>query len=76
MDIIRYAITRPVAVISAVLLVVLFGLVALNRIPIQLAPDVSRPVITVQTNWAGALRSTSNGILSIGKKRPFQVSTI
>lgn len=54
MDIIRYAITRPVAVISAVLLVVLFGLVALNRIPIQLAPDVSRPVITVQTNWAGA----------------------
>ena len=32
----------------------LFGLVALRTIPIQLAPDVNRPVITVQTLWPGA----------------------
>ncbi|WP_424947595.1 efflux RND transporter permease subunit [Candidatus Spongiihabitans sp.] len=54
MNIIRTAIDRPVAVIAAVLLVVLFGLVALQTIPIQLAPDVNRPVITVTTNWFGA----------------------
>lgn len=36
------------------MLVVLFGLVALTTIPIQLAPDVNRPVITVTTNWFGA----------------------
>ena len=54
MNLIRSAIERPIAVIAAVLLVVLFGLVALTTIPIQLAPDVNRPVITVTTNWFGA----------------------
>jgi HAE1 family hydrophobic/amphiphilic exporter-1 len=53
-NLIRLAIDRPIAVIAAVLLVVLFGLVALAAIPIQLAPDVNRPVITVTTNWFGA----------------------
>ncbi|MCP5150145.1 MAG: efflux RND transporter permease subunit [Ectothiorhodospiraceae bacterium] len=54
MNLIRLAIDRPIAVIAAVLLTVLFGLVALRTIPIQLAPDVNRPVITVQTLWPGA----------------------
>ena len=54
MDFIRTSIDRPIAVIAAVLLVELFGLVALTTIPIQLAPDVNRPVITVTTNWFGA----------------------
>ena len=54
MNIIRNSIDRPIAVIAAVLLTVLFGLVALEAIPIQLAPDVNRPVITITTNWYGA----------------------
>ncbi len=54
MNLIRTAIDRPIAVIAAVLMVVMFGLVALQNIPIQLAPDVNRPVITVETTWAGA----------------------
>ncbi len=54
MNIIKLAIDRPIAVISAILLVVLFGMVALSRIPIQLTPDVNRPVITVTTEWFGA----------------------
>ncbi len=54
MNLIKAAIERPVAVVAAVLLVILFGLVALKSIPIQLAPDVNRPVITVTTNWFGA----------------------
>jgi HAE1 family hydrophobic/amphiphilic exporter-1 len=54
MNIIRAAIDRPIAVVAAVLMVVMFGLVALENIPIQLAPDVNRPVITVRTNWPGA----------------------
>ena len=54
MNLIAAAINRPIAVISAVLLVVLFGLVALRTIPIQLAPDVNRPVITITTEWFGA----------------------
>ncbi len=54
MDIIRQAIQRPTAVIAAVLMALLFGLIALQTIPIQLAPDVSRPVIQITTQWSGA----------------------
>ena len=54
MNIIRLSIERPIAVISAVLMTVMFGWVALQTIPIQLTPDVNRPVITVQTIWPGA----------------------
>ena len=54
MNLIRLAIERPVAVIAAVLMVVMFGLVALHLIPIQLTPDVSKPVISVRTPWPGA----------------------
>lgn len=54
MDLIRIAIDRPIAVIAAVLMTVLFGLLALSRIPIQLIPDVRKPVIQVQTTWGGA----------------------
>ncbi len=54
MNLIRIAIDRPIAVIAAVLMVIMFGLVALETIPIQLAPDVNRPTITVQTIWPGA----------------------
>ncbi|MEM7406597.1 MAG: efflux RND transporter permease subunit [Pseudomonadota bacterium] len=54
MNLIRVSIDRPIAVIAAVLMVVMFGLVAFQTIPIQLIPDVNRPVITVDTNWYGA----------------------
>lgn len=54
MNIIRIAIDRPIAVISAVLMVIMFGLVALNTIPIQLTPDIRKPVLTITTTWPGA----------------------
>lgn len=54
MDLIKVAISRPTAVVAAVLMAVMFGYVALTTIPIQLAPDVNKPVITVTTNWFGA----------------------
>lgn len=54
MDLIKSSIERPVAIIAAVLMVVMFGLVALNTIPIQLTPDVRKPIISLQTYWPGA----------------------
>ncbi len=54
MNLIRIAIDRPIAVVAAVLMVVTFGLVALEMIPIQLAPDVRKPVISISTLWGGA----------------------
>jgi HAE1 family hydrophobic/amphiphilic exporter-1 len=54
MNLIRASIERPIAVVAVVLMVIMFGVVALQTIPIQLSPDVNRPVITVRTNWFGA----------------------
>ncbi len=54
MNLIRLSIDRPVAVISAVLMVIMFGVLALTQIPIQLTPDVRKPVISLQTIWPGA----------------------
>jgi HAE1 family hydrophobic/amphiphilic exporter-1 len=54
MNLIRQSIARPTAVIAAVIMAILFGFVALQTIPIQLAPDVSRPVIRISTSWPGA----------------------
>ena len=54
MDPIRYAIERPIAVVALVVMAVLFGLLALSRIPIQLAPDVRKPIVVVETAWPGA----------------------
>jgi HAE1 family hydrophobic/amphiphilic exporter-1 len=54
MDLIRLALDRPTAVIAAVIMVVTFGIVALETIPIQMTPDVRRPVIVITTSWPGA----------------------
>ncbi|MEL6518882.1 MAG: efflux RND transporter permease subunit, partial [Pseudomonadota bacterium] len=54
MNPIRFAIERPVAVLAIVIMAVLFGAIAVTRIPIQLAPDVRKPVIVITTAWPGA----------------------
>jgi HAE1 family hydrophobic/amphiphilic exporter-1 len=54
LNLIKLAIERPIAVIAGVFLIVLFGGVALQTIPIQLIPDVQKPQITVETIWPGA----------------------
>ncbi len=54
MDPIRLSIDRPIAIIAAVLMAIMFGALALSRIPIQLTPDVRKPVIEVATTWPGA----------------------
>ena len=53
MNLIGHSIARPRAVIAAVLMVTMFGALALRSIPIQLTPDVARPVIIVATTWRG-----------------------
>ena len=54
MKLIELAVKRPVAVLSVVLMVVLLGWLALQIIPIQLTPDVRKPMLIVQTSWPGA----------------------
>ncbi len=54
MDPIKYAIQKPVTVMVGVILLVLFGLISLFKLPIQLTPNVDKPEITVTTTWEGA----------------------
>ncbi len=53
MDLVKGSIARPVTVSVCVLLVVMFGMIGVNAIPIQLTPNVDRPIVTVETRWAG-----------------------
>ena len=54
MNLIRAIVLNPVKVTVGVLLVSLFGVVSLLRMPLQLTPEVNRPTISVQTRWPGA----------------------
>ena len=54
MNLITFFVSSPVKVSVGVLLVSLFGAVALTRMPMQLTPEVQTPTITVETRWPGA----------------------
>ncbi len=54
MDPVKFAISKPVTVTVGIILVVLFGLIGLTRLPYQLTPSVEEPEITVTTTWTGA----------------------
>ncbi|MFM7739373.1 MAG: efflux RND transporter permease subunit, partial [Planctomycetota bacterium] len=47
-------IENPVKVCCGVILIVLFGLLAIFQMPIQLSPDVERPQVSIETVWPGA----------------------
>jgi len=48
------AIKFPVTVIVGVIIALLGGFLAFNRIPVQLTPEVERPIVSVSTVWPGA----------------------
>ncbi|WP_166820409.1 efflux RND transporter permease subunit [Thalassoroseus pseudoceratinae] len=54
MNLIGSFVRSPVKVSVGVLLLLLFGYVALDRMPMQLTPEVQTPTITVETRWPGA----------------------
>ncbi|MFH5804369.1 efflux RND transporter permease subunit [Alienimonas sp. DA493] len=54
MNFIAALVSNPVKVAVGVLLTMMFGLVALARMPMQLTPEVQTPTITVETRWPGA----------------------
>ncbi|MCF8062286.1 MAG: efflux RND transporter permease subunit, partial [Deltaproteobacteria bacterium] len=54
MRISRLAIRRPVFTIMAVLVVVLLGTVSLNRLPIDLMPDITYPTLSIMASYENA----------------------
>ena len=53
-SLIKLAIERPIAVMAMILMTVVFGAVALQTIPIQMSPDIEKPVLDVRVSWPGA----------------------
>ncbi len=54
MSLIKLALDNPVATLVGCLLVTVFGVIALTDLPVQLTPDIERPVIVVTTQWRTA----------------------
>ena len=54
MQLVEAFVRNPVKVAVGVLIVALFGIVALWRMPKQLTPEVQIPTISIETRWPGA----------------------
>ena len=54
MTVTRIAIRRPVTVSMFVVAVILFGVVSLQRLALNLLPDISYPSLTIQTDYEDA----------------------
>lgn len=54
MKLVDTAIKKPVTVTVGAILLILFGLISLFKIPIQLTPNVDLPEISISTEWRGA----------------------
>ena len=50
----RFAIEKPLIITVAILIVCLFGILAIFRVPIQMIPDLDVRVVSVITSWPGA----------------------
>ncbi len=50
----KFVLGNPTAGLVIALLIILFGLLSLDALPIQLTPAVERPEITISTSWRGA----------------------
>ncbi|NND96313.1 MAG: efflux RND transporter permease subunit [Pirellulaceae bacterium] len=51
---IEACVRNPVKVAVGAILLILFGLIAVLRMPMQLTPEVQTPTLTVETRWPGA----------------------
>src|SRR5690606_20511573 len=64
----------PISVAVGVILVVMFGLIGFTAVPVQLAPNVDEPKITVTTSWPG--RSPEEIVDEIIKKQEEQLKNV
>ena len=51
MTLTKMGLSNPVAVVVAGILIAIFGILSLSRLPIQMTPEISRPEITIWTGW-------------------------
>ncbi len=54
MPLTKAGLSNPVAVAVGCILLVIFGLLSLTRLPVQMTPNVDRPSISISTSWRAA----------------------
>lgn len=54
MNLTRLSLGNPVAVAVGAILVVIFGVIGMTRLPIEMTPEINRPEIQVTTSWRAA----------------------
>ena len=54
MNLARTALNNPASVIVTAILILLFGVISLFKLPIQITPDIEQPQISVFTGWRSA----------------------
>ena len=54
MPLTRLGLGNPVAVAVGCILLVIFGLISLSRLPVQMTPNIDRPSISISTGWRAA----------------------
>ncbi|HLS05421.1 MAG TPA: efflux RND transporter permease subunit, partial [Wenzhouxiangella sp.] len=54
MPLTRLGLSNPVAVAVGCILLMIFGLLSLARLPVQMTPNIERPMITISTGWRAA----------------------
>ncbi|MEO5624410.1 MAG: efflux RND transporter permease subunit [Dokdonella sp.] len=72
MRLIQAAIRNPIAVGVVVLLICLFGVMSLTKLPLQLFPDIDRPNITVFTGWRAASPEETEAELLVPQEQVLQ----
>jgi multidrug efflux pump subunit AcrB len=74
---VRFLITRPVAVIMTFLAMILLGIVASMKIPVSLMPDIAIPQITVAVSRPDvSAREIENSVISVLRRNFLQVPGI
>ena len=54
MKLVEQALKYGVTVAVGVILILMFGIMSLLRIPVQLTPEISQPELSIRTTWPGA----------------------
>jgi len=50
----RFSLEKPIILAVAILMLTLFGVLAIFKVPVQMIPDLDARLISVTTGWSGA----------------------
>ena len=72
---VRFLLSRPIAVTMTFIAILLLGMVSIGLLPVSLMPDISIPEVTVQMNYKNAsARVLENSVVSPIRRQLMQVA--